>query len=63
MNYFIKWQKWENQFPEVNATPAEEIYVTLYMLSFFKIINHIQLSECCITQLNILMNFLQEVDN
>ena len=33
INYFIKWQKWANQFPEVNATPAEEIYVILYMLS------------------------------
>ena len=27
MNYFIKWQKWTNQFPEVNAMSAEEIYV------------------------------------
>ena len=36
MNYFIKWQKWANQFPEVNATPAEEIYVILYMLSLFQ---------------------------
>ena len=27
MSYFIKWPKWENYFPEVNATPAEEIYV------------------------------------
>ena len=27
MNYFIKWQKWTNQFPEINAMPAEEIYV------------------------------------
>ena len=25
MNYFMKWQKWENRFSEVNATPAEEI--------------------------------------
>ena len=33
MNYFIKWQKWANQFPEVNA---EEIYVILYMLSLFQ---------------------------
>ena len=36
MKYFIKWQKWTNQFPEVNATPAEEIYVILYMLSLFQ---------------------------
>ena len=36
MNYFIKWQKWTNQFPEVDATPAEEIYVILYMLSLFQ---------------------------
>ena len=36
MNYFIKWQKWTNQFPEVNATPAEEMYVILYMLSLFQ---------------------------
>ena len=36
INYFIKWQKWANQFPEVNATPAEEIYVILYMLSLFQ---------------------------
>ena len=27
INYFIKWQKWANQLPEVNTTPAEEIYV------------------------------------
>ena len=27
MIYFIKWQKWAYTFPEVNATPAEEIYV------------------------------------
>ena len=27
INYFIKWQKWTNQLPEVNTTPAEEIYV------------------------------------
>ena len=36
MNYFIKWQKWANQFPEVNATPAEEIYIILYLLSVFQ---------------------------
>ena len=36
MNYFIKWQKWPNKFPEVNAAPAEEIYVILYMLSLFQ---------------------------
>ena len=36
INYFIKWLKWANQFPEVNATPAEEIYVVLYMLSLFQ---------------------------
>ena len=36
INYFIKWQKWENQFPEVNATPAEEIHVILYMLYLFQ---------------------------
>ena len=63
INYFIKWQKWANQFPEVNATPVEEIYVILYMLNLFRIINHIKLSEFRITQLNILMNFLQEVEN
>ena len=33
INYFVKWQKWANQFREVHATPAEEIYVILYMLS------------------------------
>ena len=36
INYFIKWQKWANQFPEVNATPAEKVYVILYMLSLFQ---------------------------
>ena len=36
MNYFIKWQKWANQFPEINAMPAEEIYVILYLLSQFQ---------------------------
>ena len=36
MNYFIKWQKWANQFPEVNATKAKEIYVILYMLCLFQ---------------------------
>ena len=36
MNYFYKWQKWENEFPEVNTAPAEEIYVILYMLSLFQ---------------------------
>ena len=36
MNYFIKWQKSTNQFPEVDATPAEEIYVILYMISLFQ---------------------------
>ena len=36
MNYFIKWQKWANQFPEVNPTPTEEIYGILYMLSLFQ---------------------------
>ena len=36
INYFIKWQKGANQFPEVNATPAEEIYVILNMLSLFQ---------------------------
>ena len=40
MNYFIKWQKLANQFPEVNDMPAEGIYVILYMLSF-EIINRI----------------------
>ena len=35
MNYCIEWQKWENQFREVIATPVEEIYVILYMLSLF----------------------------
>ena len=63
MNYFIKLQKWANQFSEVNAMPATEIYVILYMLSLFKIIKHIQLSECHIMQLNILMNFFQETEN
>ena len=29
-------QKWVNQLPEVNATPAKEIYVFLYMLSLFQ---------------------------
>ena len=33
---FALWQKWANQFPEFNATPAEEIYVILYMLSLFQ---------------------------
>ena len=36
MNYFIKRQKWANQFPEVNATPAKEIYAILCMLSLFQ---------------------------
>ena len=36
INYFIKWQKWANRFLEVNATPAEEIYATLYTLSLFQ---------------------------
>ena len=27
MSYFIKWPNWANHSPEVNATPAEEIYV------------------------------------
>ena len=36
MNYFIKWQKWTNQFPKVNATPAIEACVILYMLSPFQ---------------------------
>ena len=36
MNYFIKWQKWTDQFPKVNATPAEEMYVILYMLNLFQ---------------------------
>ena len=36
INYFIKWQKWTNQFPEVNATPAEEIYVILNMSTLFQ---------------------------
>ena len=63
MNYFIKEQKWANQFPEIKSMSAEEIYVILYMLSLFKIINHIKLSECRITQVNVLMNFLQEVEN
>ena len=36
ISYFMKWQKWANQIPEVNATPAEEIYVTLFMLSLFQ---------------------------
>ena len=26
MNYFFKWQKWANQFPEVSATPADICY-------------------------------------
>ena len=36
MNYFMKWQKWASQFPEVNAPPAEEIDAILYMLSLFQ---------------------------
>ena len=35
MNYFIKWQKWANQFPEINAMPAEEIHVILHLFSLF----------------------------
>ena len=39
-------------------------YMLFYICqAFFKIINHIQLSECRMTQLNISMNFLQEVEN
>ena len=29
MNYFIKGQKWANQFPEVRAMPAEK-YMLFY---------------------------------
>ena len=36
MNYFIKEQKWANQFPEIKSMSAEEIYVILYMLSLFQ---------------------------
>ena len=36
MNYLYKWQKWENEFPEVNTAPAEEIYVFLSFLRFSK---------------------------
>ena len=36
INYFIKWKKCANPFPEVNATPAEEILVILYMTSVFQ---------------------------
>ena len=68
MNSFIKWQKWANQFPEVNATPAEEIYVILHMLSLFqnnKSYSVIQMSHYVlnIVILNILMNILLDVDN
>ena len=39
-------------------------YMLFYICqAFFKIINHIQLFECRMTQLNISMNFLQEVEN
>ena len=64
MNYFIKWQKWTSHFPEVNAMPAEELYIISYMfITFFKLINYIQLSECRIMQLNVLINFLQEAES
>ena len=32
----IYFNLFEYQFPEVNATPAEEIYVILYMLNLFR---------------------------
>ena len=32
MNYFIKEQKWANQFPEIKSMPVEEINVILYSL-------------------------------
>ena len=63
MNYFIKWQKWPNQFPEVNATPAEEIYAILYMLSLFqnnKSYPVIRMSYHAIKYFN---QFFKEVDN
>ena len=40
MNSFIKWEKWANQFPEVNATPAEEYMLFYTYGAFFKTINH-----------------------
>ena len=34
INYFIKWQKWANQFLEVNAMPGEEICYFVYVEPF-----------------------------
>ena len=43
--------------------PAEELYIISYMfITFFKLINYIQLSERRIMQLNVLINFLQEAE-
>ena len=36
VKYFTKWQKWANQFTEVNVTLVEKTYVILYMLSLFQ---------------------------
>ena len=55
INYFIKWKKWANRFPEVNATPAEETYVILYMLNLFqnnKSYPVIRMSYCAIIYFN-----------
>ena len=54
IDYFIKWQKWANQFPEVNATQQKRYMLFYRRRAFFKIIDHIHLSEHRITQLNIL---------
>ena len=49
--------------PEVNATPAEEIYVILYMLSLLQNNKSYLVIRMSYYKLNILMNFVQEVEN
>ena len=63
MKYFIKWQKWANQFPDVNATPAEEISVILYMLSLFQNNKSYPVIRMSYYAIKYLMVFLQEVEN
>ena len=63
MKYFIKWQKWANQFPDVNATPAEEMYVILYMLSLFQNNKSYPVIRMSYYAIKYLMVFLQEVEN
>ena len=50
--------------PQKLMLRQQKRYILFYTCSvFFKIVNHIQLSECGITKLNIFMNFLQEVES